>query len=121
MYAVIRAGGKQFKVTKGDVIEVERLKDASEEVEFTPLLVVDDAGKARAGRSELAAASVTARVVGEAKGKKVDVYRFRSKTGYRRHTGHRQSYTTIEISDIRVGKKASGRGSKTAKGASDGS
>ena len=102
MYAVIRAGGKQHKVAKGDVIEVERVKGSSDTLEFTPLLVVDDKGKARSGRSELTKARVLAKVVGESKGTKIEVHRYRNKTGYRRHTGHRQRYTTLEISDIKL-------------------
>jgi len=102
MYAVIRAGGKQHKVAKGDVIEVERVKGSIDTLEFTPLLVVDDKGKARITRSELTRARVLATVVGEAKGAKIEVLKFRNKTGYRRHTGHRQRYTTIQISDIKL-------------------
>lgn len=111
MYAVIRAGGKQHKVAKGDVIEIERIK--GETVEFTPLLIVDDKGKVRSGRSELAKAVVTAKVVGEGRGRKVEISKFRNKTGYRRNTGHRQAFTTVEISGI----KLSG-GKSDAKGAS---
>ena len=102
MYAIIRAGGKQHKVAKGDVIEVERLKESGDTVEFVPLLVVDDKNKTRSARSELADARVMASVVGEAKGPKVDVHKYRNKTGYRRHTGHRQQYTTIQIEDIKL-------------------
>jgi large subunit ribosomal protein L21 len=102
MYAVIRAGGKQHKVSKGDVIEIEHVKDSSKPIEFTPLLVVDDKGKVRSDKGELAKARVTATVVGEARGPKVDVMKFRNKTGYRRHSGHRQRYTSIEISDIKL-------------------
>ena len=102
MYAIIRAGGKQHKVAKGDVIEVERVKDAADTLEFVPLLVVDDKGKTRSARSELADARVTATVVGDAKGPKVEVHKYRNKTGYRRHTGHRQQYTSIQISDIKL-------------------
>jgi large subunit ribosomal protein L21 len=101
MYAVIRAGGKQHKVAKGDVIEIEYVKD-SDTVEFTPLLIVDDKGKLRSGKSELAKARVTAKVLGESKGKKIEVMKYRNKTGYRRHTGHRQRYSSVEISDIKL-------------------
>ena len=101
MYAVIRAGGKQHKVAKGDVIEIEYVKD-SNMVEFTPLLIVDDKGKLRSGKSELAKARVTAKVLGESKGKKIEVMKYRNKTGYRRHTGHRQRYSSVEISDIKL-------------------
>lgn len=103
MYAVIRAGGKQHKVSPGDVIEVERVKADAETLEFTPLLVVDDKGKTRASKADLAKARVTAKVIGEVKGPKLHVYKYRSKTGYRRHAGHRQQYTTIQIGDIKVG------------------
>jgi large subunit ribosomal protein L21 len=117
MYAVIRAGGKQHKVAKGDVIEIERVKGASEEVQFTPLLIVDDKGKLRSDRSELSRARVTGRVVGETKGAKVDVMKFRNKTGYRRHTGHRQRYTSVEIADIKL---SGGRAGAKSQGDKDG-
>ena len=101
MYAIIRAGGKQHKVAKGDVLEVERVKEG-ESLEYVPLLIVDDKGKTRSARSELADARVMASIVGEAKGPKVDVHKYRNKSGYRRHTGHRQQYTTIQIDDIKL-------------------
>ncbi|HEV2757872.1 MAG TPA: 50S ribosomal protein L21 [Actinomycetota bacterium] len=103
MYAIIRAGGKQHKVAPGDVIEIERLKDGSDSVEFTPLLVVEDSGTARSERADLEGARVVGKVVGETKGPKVEVNKFRNKTGYRRHAGHRQKYTTIQIGDITLG------------------
>ena len=118
MYAIIRAGGKQHKVAKGDVLEVERVKDSSDSVEFVPLLVVDDKGKTRSARSELADARVTASVLGEAKGPKVDVHKYRNKSGYRRHTGHRQQYTTIQIDDIKL---TAGRKKAEPKGEKEGS
>ncbi len=108
MYAVIRAGGRQLKVSEGDIIQVDRLRDASREVEFRPLLIVSDDGSARAGPSELAEASVRAEVVEEIKGPKVDVIKYRPKTGYRRHTGHRQRYTSVRIAEIRLGEKDRG-------------
>ena len=109
MYAVIRAGGKQHKVAKGDVIEIERVKDTSETVEFAPLLVVDDKGTMRSGKSALKGATVTAKILGETKGPKVDVMKYRNKTGYRRHTGHRQRYTSVEISDIKLPSDSDGK------------
>lgn len=116
MYAVIRAGGKQYKVSKGDVLEIERVKSSGDIVEFTPLFVMDDKGKSLSAKSELAAARVTAKIVGEAKGEKVEVSKFRNKTGYRRHNGHRQKYTSIQISDIKL---TAGRGSKKSSSASE--
>jgi large subunit ribosomal protein L21 len=106
MYAVIRAGGRQLKVSEGDVIEVDYLRGASGRVEFTPLLIVGDDGATRAGRAELGRAKVTGEVVGETKGPKIDVDKYRSKTGYRRHTGHRQRYTSVRIAQIGTGTRS---------------
>ena len=119
MYAVIRAGGKQHKVAKGDVIEIELVRSGSETVEFVPLLVVDDKGKTRSGKKDLSDARVTGTVLGEKKGPKIEVMKYRNKTGYRRHQGHRQKYSTIQISDIKL---TAGRGKKKAdeEGATDG-
>jgi len=99
MYAIIRTGGKQAKVREGDVIDVERLH-AEGEVSFTPLLVVDDAGTVFSHRDVLKGARVVARVVGDSAGPKVDLFKYKSKTGYRRHLGHRQKYTALEVTLI---------------------
>jgi large subunit ribosomal protein L21 len=101
MYAIIRTGGKQAKVREGDVIDVEHLR-VEGEVSFTPLLLVDDAGKVVSGREALKDARVIARVMGESAGPKVDLFKYKSKTGYRRHLGHRQRYTTLEVIRIDV-------------------
>ena len=82
------------------MIDVELLKGDSEEVEFEPLLVVDDAGKTHAGRDALGEAKVKAKIVGDSKGPKIDVVTYKSKGGRRRHIGHRQHYTTIEVTAI---------------------
>ena len=102
MFAVIRTGGKQYKVAPGDVIEIERVKDPSGTVSFTPLLVVDDEGRSTSGRSALQGASVDAKILHESRGPKTEVLKFRNKTGYRRHNGHRQTYTSVEISGIKL-------------------
>lgn len=96
MYAIIRTGGKQAKVHEGDVIDVEHLR-AEGEIGFTPLLLVDDEGTVFSQRDVLRDAKVVARVVGESSGPKVDLFKYKSKTGYRRHQGHRQRYTTLEV------------------------
>ncbi len=108
MYAIIRTGGKQAKVRAGDVIDVERLRE-EDEVTFTPLLVVGDDGTVISGRDELADVKVVAKVLGPSAGPKVDIFKYKAKTGYRRRQGHRQKYTRIEVTDIEVpsaGKKA---------------
>ena len=102
MYAVIRSGGKQARVSAGDIIDVELLKGATDEVTFTPLLVVDDDGSAMTGRSALDRMRVTAKVVGEVKGEKIRVFKYKNKSGYRRRRGHRQRYTRLEITNIGI-------------------
>jgi large subunit ribosomal protein L21 len=115
MYAIIRAGGKQAKVQSGDVIEIERVKGDADELSFSPLLVVDDKGNAVSDRDLLAKASVTAKVLGESQGQKIDIFKYKNKTGYRRRQGHRQKYTQIEITGIKLpGAKAKSSGAKTA-------
>ncbi len=103
MYAIIRAGGKQAKVRSGDVIDIERVKGDATEMTFEPLLVVDDEGNAVSDIAALAKASVSAKVLGESHGPKIDIFKYKNKTGYRRRQGHRQKYTRIEITGIELG------------------
>ena len=106
MYAVIKAGGKQQKVKPGDVIEVELMHgQQGASVTFTPLLVVDDEGKTHYGK-ELAKAVVKAKLIGQEKGDKVKVFKYKSKTGYSKRQGHRQQYTLVEIEDVALGRRA---------------
>jgi large subunit ribosomal protein L21 len=102
MYAIIRAGGKQAKVQSGDVIDIERVKSDDSELTFAPLLVVDDKGTAVSDKDVLGKASVTAKVLGETAGPKIDIFKYKNKTGYRRRQGHRQKYTRIEITEIKL-------------------
>ncbi len=99
MYAIIRTGGKQLKVSTGDVVDVERLKGADEDVSFTPLLVVDG-DETISDRDRLGGAAVRAKVLGENKGDKINIFKYKNKTGYRRRQGHRQIYTRLEITEI---------------------
>ena len=103
MYAVIRTGGKQTRVEQGQRVDVELLDgDEGAEVTFTPVLLVDgDSVVATAG--DLAGASVSAKVVGTTKGPKIRGFKYKNKTNQRRHWGHRQKYTTIEITGITKG------------------
>ncbi len=107
MYAVIKTGGKQQRVRAGDVIEVEFLKvDPGSAVEFQPLIVIDDDGKAHHGKG-LSKAKVVARLLGEQKGEKVKVFKYRPKSGYARKAGHRQLLTMLEIVDVKLTAKRS--------------
>ena len=103
MYAVIATGGKQEKVETGQVHNVELLQaDEGSEVTFNPVLLVDD-DAVMATADELSGASVIARVVGETKGEKIRGFTYKNKTNNRRRWGHRQRYTTIEITSIARG------------------
>lgn len=102
MYAVIKTGGKQHKVQPGDVLEVEYLHGTGETISFRPLLVVDDEGRTHIGK-ELERASVTATLVGERKGDKVKIFKYKNKTGYARRAGHRQLLTLVRIEDVSLG------------------
>jgi large subunit ribosomal protein L21 len=101
MYAVIKTGGKQHRVKPGDVIEVEYMHGLGDTVTFHPLLVVDDDGKTHFGK-QAEGAVVIAKPVGEQKGDKVRVMKYKNKTGYSRRQGHRQLMTLLEISDVSV-------------------
>ncbi len=101
MYAVIRTGGKQYRVAEGERLEVERLGADDGDVTFTPLLLVDGA-TVLAGR-DVGDASVSARVVGETKGPKITGFKYKNKSRSRRRWGHRQRYATIEITGITKG------------------
>jgi large subunit ribosomal protein L21 len=97
---VIKTGGKQERVEEGQRLDVELLgKATGEEVSFAPILVVDGA-KVLATPADLAGAKVEARVVGEAKGPKVRGFIYKNKTRGRRQWGHRQHYSTIEVTSI---------------------
>ncbi|MFN8041534.1 MAG: 50S ribosomal protein L21 [Acidimicrobiales bacterium] len=101
MYAVIKTGGKQYRVEEGQQLDVELL-GADGDVSFAPVLVVDgDTVLATPG--DLAGATVSARVVGEAKGPKITGFTYKNKTNQRTRWGHRQRYDTIEITSITRG------------------
>jgi len=99
MYAVIRTGGKQYRVKAGDVLEIEHLSTKDDAVTFTPILVSTDDGRTIHGR-EAGAYPVAAKLLGDAKGDKVTVFKYRNKSGYAAKTGHRQLYSLIEINSI---------------------
>jgi large subunit ribosomal protein L21 len=101
MYAVITTGGKQYRVEEGEQLAVERL-GASGEVDLAAVLVVDG-DRVLATPDQLQAAKVTARVVGDARGPKIDGFTYKPKTNQRRRWGHRQRYSVIEITGISAG------------------
>ena len=100
MYAIIATGGKQYKVSEGDIIKVEKLgKEDGEKVVFDQVLAVND-GKMSIGTPTVAGATVTATVVGEGKARKIIVYKYKRKTGYHKKNGHRQLFTKLKIESI---------------------
>ena len=100
MYAIIATGGKQYKVSEGDVIRVEKLDVAEGAAyEFDQVLAVND-GELTVGTPTVAGAVVKATVLGEGNGKKVIVYKYKRKTGYHKKNGHRQAYTELKIDSI---------------------
>jgi large subunit ribosomal protein L21 len=106
MYAVIKTGGKQHRVQPGDVIEVELMHGQhGTSITFTPLLVVDDEGKTHFGK-DLGRAQVKAKLLGEEKGEKVKIFKYRAKTGYAKRMGHRQMHSLVEIEDVVFGRRS---------------
>ncbi len=100
MYAIIATGGKQYKVSEGDVIRVEKLGvEAGEKFTFDQVLVVSDK-ELKAGNPTVSGATVSATVIGDGKAKKVIVYKYKRKSGYHKKNGHRQQYTEVKIDKI---------------------
>jgi large subunit ribosomal protein L21 len=102
MYAVIKTGGKQYRVAEGDTLDVERLGDVDDEVALTPVLIVDG-DTVVSTPDALANAAVKAKVVGAARGPKITGFTYKNKTNQRKRWGHRQHYATIQITGITKG------------------
>ena len=102
MYAVIKTGGKQYRVEQGQTLEVERLGAGEGDVSLAPVLLVDG-DTVLSTPDQLSKASVSAKVVGELKGPKIQGFTYKNKTNNRRRWGHRQRYDTIEITKITKG------------------
>ncbi len=102
MIAVLKTGAKQYRVKPGDVIDVEKLPvNPGESVEFSEvLLVADDEGSVKVGTPFVDKATVKGKVLGQLKGPKIIVFKFRRRKGYRKKQGHRQKYTSVEILEI---------------------
>ena len=99
MYAIIATGGKQYKVSEGDEIRVEKLDaEVGSAVTFDQVVAVSD-GSLKVG-ADVASATVTGTVVNQGKGKKVIVYKYKRKTGYHKKNGHSQAYTQVKIEKI---------------------
>jgi large subunit ribosomal protein L21 len=104
MYAIVKTGGKQYKVAEGDVIEVEKLiGKAGDEVALPAVLLVDGSDLVT-DAAKLANVAVTAEVVAHTKGPKIRIHKFKNKTGYHTRQGHRQPLTQVKVTSISTGK-----------------
>lgn len=101
MYAILKTGGKQYKVSEGDVIYVEKLGlEAGAEYTFTEVLAVGTDDELKVGAPYLEGATVSAKAVKEGRSKKIIVYKYKPKKGYHKKQGHRQAYTKLQIEKI---------------------
>lgn len=104
MYAVVRSGGKQFRVSPGDVVSVEKLPvEVGATVELTDVLLVSSEDGTTVGSPTVPNAKVVCTSLGEGKGKKIVVYKYKRRKGYARKQGHRQPFTKLSVQEIRVG------------------
>lgn len=98
VYAIVKAGGRQEKVAVGDVVEIDKCAgEVGETIEITPVVLVDGDVAKKAS----AAAKVTAEIVGDAKGPKISILKYKNKTGYRKRGGHRAKHTVVRITGIK--------------------
>ena|SRR5687768_2177085 len=103
MYAIIEEGGRQFRVTGGDTIQIDReIKDDEKSVTFDRVLMVGGEGSPRIGAPLVSGATVTADVIGPVKGPKVETVKYKRRKGYRKKIGHRQQYTAVKVTGINV-------------------
>ena len=103
MNAIIVTGGKQYKVAEGDIVFIEKLPvEAGDTVKFDQVLAIIDGENATFGTPVVAGASVEAKIVKNGKGKKIRIFKYNAKKGYRKRQGHRQPYTKVEIGKISV-------------------
>lgn len=104
MYAVIKTGGKQYKVKQGETLKVEKIDAAAgAKVDLNEVLMVSDGDKIKVGAPFLDGGKVTATVVSQGRGKKVGIVKFRRRKHYRKEMGHRQSFTELQIDTISAG------------------
>lgn len=101
MYAIIETGGKQYKVSEGDVLYIEKLEVSAEDsVKFGKILAIGGDNDVKVGAPYVDGVSVDAKVLKNGKAKKILIFKYKPKKGYRRRQGHRQPYTKVEISKI---------------------
>ena len=100
MYAIIAAGGKQYRVSQGDVIYIDKVNQDVDSAITFDVLMVGGEGDVKVGNPVIEGAKVEGKVLGQVKGEKVVIYKYKSKKNYHRKAGHRQQYTKVEITSI---------------------
>lgn len=101
MYAVVKTGGKQYRVSKGDRVRIEKIPgEVGTEVNFDQVLMIGGTEDVKVGTPVVSGATVTARIVKQDRSKKVMVFKFKRRQGYKKKQGHRQAYTQVEITGI---------------------
>ena len=111
MYVVVRSGGKQYKVSQGDLLRVEKIEgEVGREVTLTEVHMVSDGNQVWLGNPSVPGASVSCEIVNQGRAKKVVVFKMRRRKNYRRKRGHRQPFTTLRVKEIRLPAGAGGEG-----------
>src|SRR3978361_772786 len=105
MYAIVKTGGKQYKVAVGDVVTVEKLDVALGTSFALPAILLVDGTEVTTDATELAAGAVTAELLAQVKGPKIKIHKFKNKTGYHKRIGHRQKLSQVRVTGIESGKK----------------
>ena len=101
MYAIVKTGGKQYKVAEGDLVKIEKIEgEPGSSVALTPVLLVDGAD-VKSKADDLSKVSVAAEIVEHARGPKIDILKYKNKTGYKKRMGHRQLRTVVKITGIK--------------------
>ena len=104
MYAIVRAGGRQEKVAVGDVLEIDKVEAAVGATVVLPALLLVDDGTVTTDAAVLSATTVSAEVIAATKGPKIDILKYKNKTGYRKRLGHRQKHTQVKVTGIDTAK-----------------
>ena len=103
MYAIVKTGGKQYKVAVGDTVEIEKLAGAAGATVTLPALLVVDGADVTSDAKALAGVKVSAEVLAQTKGPKISIMKYKNKTGYKKRIGHRQQLTQVRVTDISKG------------------